>query len=159
MDNKSSEARSLNMSKIRSKDTGPEKFIRSALFRLGYRFRINRKDLPGKPDIVLPKKKAVIFVQGCFWHQHKVCSRAVLPKSRDEYWHTKLAKNIERDYENKEKLLKAGWRVLWVWECSLKTKELREQLPLKIADWLEDSALFGEIPDLNYSSTDHCQKA
>ena len=70
MDNKSSEARSLNMSKIRSKNTGPEVFIRSALFRLGYRYRINRKDLPGKPDIVLPKKKAVIFVQGCFWHQH-----------------------------------------------------------------------------------------
>ena len=81
------------MSKIRSKDTGPEVFIRSALFRLGYRYRINRKDLPGKPDIVLPKKKAVIFVQGCFWHQHDGCSRAVLPKSREDYWHIKLSKN------------------------------------------------------------------
>lgn len=159
MDNKSSEARSLNMSKIRSKNTGPEVFIRSALFRLGYRYRINRKDLPGKPDIVLPKKKAVIFVQGCFWHQYDGCSRAVLPKSREDYWHIKLSKNKVRDYENKERLLKAGWRVLWVWECSMKTKEAREKLPLKIAAWLEGSDQFGEIPELNYSSTDQRQEA
>lgn len=147
------------MSKIRSKNTGPEVFIRSALFRLGYRYRINRKDLPGKPDIVLPKKKAVIFVQGCFWHQHDGCSRAVLPKSREDYWHIKLSKNRARDYENKERLLKAGWRVLWVWECSMKTKEGREKLPLKIAAWLEGSDQFGEIPELNYSSTDQSQEA
>lgn len=99
MDVFSPEKRSQVMSRIRSKDTKPEKIIRSILHKLGFRFRINRKDLPGKPDIVLPKYRTVIFVHGCFWHQHEGCKIASKPKSNSEYWKTKFTKNIERQEE------------------------------------------------------------
>ena len=145
MDNKTESQRRENMSRIRSKDTGPEKSVRRVLFRMRYRFRLNRKDLPGKPDIVMPKYRVVIFIQGCFWHQHPGCSRAVLPKSRQEYWHQKLARNVERDIANREELLKSGWRVLWVWECSLKTKSSLEVLPEKLKLWIEGAEKFGQI--------------
>ncbi len=145
MDNKTESQRRENMSRIRSKDTGPEKTVRRVLFRMGCRFRLNRKDLPGKPDIVMPKYRLAIFIQGCFWHQHPGCSRAVLPKSRQEYWHQKLARNVERDIANREELLKNGWRVLWVWECSLKTKASLEALPEKLKHWIAGTEKFGQI--------------
>ena len=145
MDNKTESQRRENMSRIRSKDTGPEKTVRRVLFRMGCRFRLNRKDLPGKPDIVMPKYRLAIFVQGCFWHQHPGCSRAVLPKSRQEYWHQKLARTVERDIANREELLKNVWRVLWVWECSLKTKASLEALPEKLKHWIAGTEKFGQI--------------
>lgn len=120
MDIFSPEKRSQVMSRIRSKDTKPEKIIRSILHKLGFRFRINRKDLPGKPDIVLPKYKTVIFVHGCFWHQHEGCKIASKPKSNSEYWKAKFTKNIERDKKTQEDLRVMGYRVIVIWECEVK---------------------------------------
>jgi DNA mismatch endonuclease (patch repair protein) len=117
------------MSQVRSKDTKPEKVVRSVLHRLGYRFRLHRKDLPGKPDIVLPKYHAVIFVHGCFWHQHPNCKKATYPKSNAIFWKQKLDSNIERDRHNQDELLQLGWRVLVIWECQTKhPNTLMEQL-------------------------------
>ena len=113
--------RSKVMSKVRSKDTAVELYIRSALHRRGFRFRKNVSDLPGKPDVVLPKYKCVVFVHGCFWHRHEGCKRATLPKTRTEFWSKKLTGNIERDKSNIEKLKLQGWKVLVVWECSLRS--------------------------------------
>ncbi len=91
--------------------------VRSLLHRMGYRFRLHRKDLPGNPDIVLPKYKTVIFVHGCFWHRHKGCKYAYTPKSRTEFWNTKFEKNIARDKQVRKELKKLGWKVMVVWEC------------------------------------------
>ena len=115
----SEERRSWNMSRIKAENTNPERLVRSLLHRMGYRFRIHRKDLPGRPDIVLPKYNTVIFVHGCFWHRHKGCKRATMPKSRVGYWENKFFKNVERDKENKKKLKKIGWKVLVIWECEI----------------------------------------
>ncbi|MGO4760365.1 very short patch repair endonuclease, partial [Streptomyces sp. 2MCAF27] len=109
--------RSVNMSRIRSKDTGPELLVRSALHRLGLRFRLYRRDLPGSPDIVLHRHRIAIFVHGCFWHRHENCRRASLPKTRQDYWGPKLAHNVARDLAASEKLKTAGWRVEVIWEC------------------------------------------
>lgn len=113
--------RSDIMSRIKGKDTKPELELRSCLHRLGFRFRIRRKDLPGKPDIVLPKYKTIIFVHGCFWHRHSGCKYAYTPKSNVEFWTNKLEGNITRDQIIQKKLESQGWRVLIVWECSVKT--------------------------------------
>lgn len=120
MDVFSPEKRSQVMSRIRSKDTKPEKIIRSILHKLCFRFRINRKDLPGTPDIVLPKHKTVIFVHGCFWHQHEGCKIASKPKSNSEYWKAKFTKNVERDKKTQEDLRVMGYRVIVIWECEVK---------------------------------------
>lgn len=114
-----SEARRRNMSAIKGKHTKPEIAVRSLLHRLGYRFRLHRSDLPGRPDIAFSARKAVIEVQGCFWHRHPdpSCRNAVLPKSRREFWESKLARNVERDANNIQKLSAMGWRTLVVWEC------------------------------------------
>lgn len=98
-------------------DTGPEVEVRSLLHRSGFRFRKNVRSLPGTPDIVLPRYRTVVFVHGCFWHQHPGCRRATKPASRQEYWDAKLARNIERDREKSDRLIAAGWRVIVVWEC------------------------------------------
>ena len=119
-DNLSKEKRSWNMKQIKSNNTKPEIEIRSILHNLGYRFRLHRKDLPGNPDIVLTKYKTVIFVNGCFWHQHKNCSRSNIPKTNKQYWIPKLTRNIERDKDNYKKLSDQGWKVVIVWECILK---------------------------------------
>ena len=108
------------MSRIRSKDTSPEVSVRSYLFKRGFRFRKNVKTLPGKPDIVLPKYKAVIFINGCFWHHHENCRLAATPKSRTEFWLTKFEKNISNDKRNCQQLEASGWKVITVWECELK---------------------------------------
>ena len=112
-------ARSANMSKIRSKDTKPELKVRRILHKLGYRFRLHRKDIPGRPDIVLPKHKTVVFVNGCFWHRHDSCREASRPKSNSEYWETKLNRNVERDIRNHSTLRKDNWKVIVFWECEL----------------------------------------
>ena len=107
------------MSGIRGKNTRPELLIRKALHARGFRYRLHC-NLPGKPDICLPKHRAVIFVHGCFWHQHSGCKLAHLPQSRGEYWHKKLARNVRRDQANLEALYAAGWDVLVLWECEVK---------------------------------------
>lgn len=108
------------MSAIKSENTRPEMLVRSLLHRLGFRFRIHVGSLPGRPDIVLPKYLTVIFVNGCFWHQHAKCKNGRTPSSNLEYWEPKLRKNIERDRKNYKSLRKLGWKVLVVWECKLK---------------------------------------
>lgn len=113
----SSEQRSRNMSRIKSRDTKPEILVRSLLHRAGFRFRLHAKELPGKPDIVLPKYKTVIFVHGCFWHQHPGCSRATMPSTRTEYWQPKLKANASRDKLHRATLIDLGWEVRVVWEC------------------------------------------
>jgi DNA mismatch endonuclease (patch repair protein) len=109
------------MSRIRSRDTAPELQVRSALHRAGYRFRLHRKDLPGRPDIVLPKHHTVVFVHGCFWHRHKGCVFAYAPKSRIAFWDEKFRSNVERDFRNTRALRALGWRVITVWECQAAT--------------------------------------
>ena len=121
MDIISKERRSWNMSRIRSKDTNPEKIIRSLLHRMGYRFRLHVKNLPGKPDIVLPKYKTIIFVHGCFWHRHPKCKYAYTPKSRIEFWEKKFADNIARFKIVKKELKHLKWNVLIIWECEIKS--------------------------------------
>lgn len=129
------EVRSRIMSKVRSKDTKPEKLVRSLLHKSGFRFRLHRKDLPGSPDIVLPGRQKVIFVHGCFWHGHDGCSRSSRPSSNVDYWDKKLDRNIERDRENKKELRKLGWKPLVIWECE--TKRYKHLLR-KITRFLED---------------------
>ena len=119
MDKLSPERRSANMRQIRSKNTVPETVLRSLIHRLGYRFRLHRKDLPGKPDLVFSSRRKAIFVHGCFWHQHSRCREGRLPGTRLEYWEPKLAKNRQRDVASQAALKALGWNVLTVWECEL----------------------------------------
>ncbi len=114
------ETRSYNMSRIRAKDTKPEMVVRKFLFANGFRYRLHVPKLPGKPDIVLPKYKTVIFVNGCFWHGHKGCSYFVLPKTRTEWWFQKIKATMARDKAAEVALNVLGWKVIIVWECQLK---------------------------------------
>lgn len=117
------------MSRIRGKDTLPELRVRSLLHRMGYRFRLHRKDLPGKPDIVLPRYKTVVFIHGCFWHRHRGCRLAYMPKTRTPFWQEKFAANVERDRKNGNLLRKNDWRVVVIWECETADKhELHQRL-------------------------------
>jgi len=118
------EKRSDIMRRVHSTDTKPERKVRSLLHRLGYRFRIHCPDLPGKPDIVLPKRRTVVFVHGCFWHRHQDCPHATTPSSRQEYWLPKFRRTVDRDRRNKEELQDSGWNVVIVWECE--TKDLKK---------------------------------
>jgi len=128
-DNHSKEVRSMNMSHIRSTNTKPEEIVRKYLFSRGFRYRKNVKELPGKPDIVLPKYKTVIFVNGCFWHKHD-CPRFVWPVSNQEYWIKKILGNAARDQENMKRLEEGGWKVIVVWECELSSIVRDETLEL-----------------------------
>ena len=114
------EQRSYNMSRIKGRDTQPEKTLRSLLHRNGLRFRIHDKRLPGHPDIVLPKYRSVIFVHGCFWHRHPGCRYASVPETRSAFWNEKFSRNVERDRRNVFLLEEAGWNTIIVWECELK---------------------------------------
>jgi DNA mismatch endonuclease (patch repair protein) len=125
MDIYSRRKRSEIMSKISGKETKPEILVRKFLFSHGFRYRKNVKKLPGKPDIVLSKYKSVIFVNGCFWHGHS-CKAAKLPNTRREFWETKIGNNIERDKNNYTELSNLGWKVIVIWQCELKNKELRQ---------------------------------
>ena len=136
MDNITQEQRHRTMTCIRSGNTKPEMIVRKFLFASGFRYRLHKKELPGKPDIVLKKYKAVIFINGCFWHGHEGCRYAVIPKTHRNYWVPKILRNKERDAEEKAALIKLGWRVLTVWECSLKKNGKKEQTCLLIKKWI-----------------------
>ena len=128
MDRLTSAERSRNMALIRGRDTKPELRVRSLLHGLGYRFRLHRRELPGSPDIVLPRHKAVIFVHGCFWHRHPGCRGATTPKTRTEFWRQKFEGNVRRDNAVRASLDKAGWQVLVLWECETKKAMVTENL-------------------------------
>lgn len=119
MDTLTPEQRSKRMARVRGKDTKPEMRVRRLVHGLGYRYRLHRSDLPGKPDLVFPSRRKVIFVHGCFWHRHPNCALARMPKSRQDFWQPKLDANRERDLANQERLRERGWDVLVVWECML----------------------------------------
>ncbi|MFQ5482336.1 MAG: very short patch repair endonuclease [Nitrospinaceae bacterium] len=129
MDNLTPEQRSKTMARVRSKDTKPEMQIRRMLHKMGYRYRLHRKDLPGKPDLVFPSRNKVIFIHGCFWHSHKCPSGEKIPRTNTNYWVSKLAGNRERDRGNQIALKKSGRRILVVWECQLKKENhIREKI-------------------------------
>jgi len=129
MDRLTKERRSWNMSRIRGKDTSPERAVRSLLHRLGFRFRLHQRSLPGTPDIVLSRYRTAIFVHGCFWHRHKNCRFAYSPKSRRAFWTAKFRNNQQRDARSLSQLESAGWHVLIVWECELRcTDQLSKRL-------------------------------
>lgn len=123
-DRLSPEARSANMSKVGNKNTAPELLVRRLLHRAGYRFRLHRRDLPGSPDIVLPRWRTVVFVHGCFWHGHAGCRRSKLPSTRTEFWQAKVERNQERDAHAEHALTKLGYHVVTLWECELKDERL-----------------------------------
>lgn len=127
-DRHTKEQRRFNMQQIKDKDTKPEILLRKLLFKDGFRYRINDKKLPGKPDIVLKKYNTVIFVNGCFWHGHQDCRYFVIPKTRTEFWRDKINGNRERDVRNLSQLKEAGWNVITVWECELKKNRIEETL-------------------------------
>lgn len=131
----SAKTRSYNMSRIRSKDTKPEMLVRKFLFSKGFRYRLHGRKLPGKPDIVLPKYRTVIFIHGCFWHGHPDCKYFVVPKTRTEWWLNKIGANTANDKKSVAMLTAAGWRVIEIWECALKKSTIENTL----------SALPGEI--------------
>jgi len=131
-DHISKQQRSWNMSRIRSKNTKPELVIRSMLHVMGFRFRLHRKNLPGNPDIVLPKYKTVIFVHGCFWHRHKNCKRCTIPKTNFEYWNSKFQKNVIKDQKNRAELIKLGWNVITIWECQTNNADTIQKISNQI---------------------------
>ena len=142
------EQRSKNMSAIRSRDTKPEVLIRRELHKRGYRYRKNVSNLPGTPDIVLTKYKAVIFVNGCFWHMHN-CKYFKMPNSRRNWWRNKLSRTKKRDQLNISTLLESHWRVLIVWECETKRNHIYPELLIKeITNWLESESKSASIPPL-----------
>ena len=132
MDTFSTRERSFIMSRVKSKDTTPEMLVRSFLHRRGFRFRLHVRELPGHPDIVLPKYRAVVAVRGCFWHRHRGCKAATTPTSNTDYWTEKFRRNVERDKKTKAALRKLGWRVIVVWECQLKKRSFLNRLPARI---------------------------
>lgn len=139
MDTVSKTVRSRIMSSVRSKDTKPELVVRKWLHRRGFRFRLHAKTLPGHPDIVLPKYKTVVFVNGCFWHRHEGCKRATVPETNRQLWLDKFQKTVERDRINYEKLAGMGWEVLVVWECQIMNgtyKQILEEF-FGVAPWDE----------------------
>ncbi|WP_241494473.1 very short patch repair endonuclease [Pseudomonas asplenii] len=127
MDTISAKERSNIMSRVKSKNTRPEMFIRRMLHRAGFRYRLHDTTLPGKPDIVFPRKRKIIFVNGCFWHRHEGCKQAKIPKSNQVFWHAKLEGNKMRDKCNLRELHNAGWETMIVWECELKDVQTLEK--------------------------------
>ena len=141
VDTRTAKQRSRIMSRIRGKDTRPEMRVRRIVYGLGYRYRLHRKDLPGQPDLALAGRRKVIFVHGCFWHQHEGCRRGQLPKSNLKYWGPKLEENKRRDLANQLRLKDMGWEALVVWECE--TKNIFS-LQARIEDFLENSGQSNE---------------
>ena len=129
----SKEQRSRNMSRIRGRDTGPELVVRRTAHKMGFRFRLYRKDLPGTPDLVFPKHRLAVFVHGCYWHRHSGCRFAYSPKSRVEFWTKKFKQNVARDSRNQTALQDLGWRVLVIWECETRNIEIVED---RLREWL-----------------------
>lgn len=139
MDIKSKEKRSQNMAAIHGKNTKPELIVRHYLFSRGFRYRINDRRYPGHPDIVLPKFRTVIFVNGCFWHRHPGCKYAYMPKSNREFWKNKFEHNVANDRKEHEELRELGWKVIVVWECELKTAEKRKERLEKLVEEIRNT--------------------
>jgi DNA mismatch endonuclease (patch repair protein) len=137
--------RSEMMAGIRGKDTKPELIVRQGIHRLGFRFRIHVRDLPGKPDVVLPKWKAAVFIHGCFWHGHAGCSLYKLPATRPEFWQKKIQTNQANDLKAVTRLIELGWRVLIVWECALRRNHDRGEAIVQIIDWVQSGPQYQEI--------------
>jgi DNA mismatch endonuclease (patch repair protein) len=138
VDRISPEKRSEVMGRVKGKNTTAELLVRGLLHKMGYRFRLHRSDLPGKPDIVLPKYRLCIFVNGCFWHQHPGCPRATIPASNVDFWETKLMRTKERDHQNITALSKLGWRTMVIWECEIKnTSRLQTALVNQLTECIE----------------------
>jgi DNA mismatch endonuclease (patch repair protein) len=135
MDTLTPEERSERMSRIRGRDTKPEMIVRNVVHRMGYRYRLHVSNLPGKPDLVLPRHGKIIFVHGCFWHRHPRCSLARIPKTRKEFWIPKLEGNRRRDLQTNRRLSKQGWSVLIIWECEIMEFD---KLEAKLRSFLED---------------------
>ena len=151
------ERRSRLMARVKGTNTKPEVVLRSLLHRMGYRFRLHRKDLPGSPDIVLPKYRTAIFVHGCFWHRHPGCKRTTTPKNNYEFWQTKFAQNIERDARKHAQLLQLGWHVIIVWECETvpgKASELEVKFRKALCEGPHERCET-DVPDLLDSRTFH----
>jgi DNA mismatch endonuclease (patch repair protein) len=144
----SKEQRSRNMAAIKGKNTKPEIWLRKRLHACGFRYRLNVKELPGKPDIVLPKYRVAIFVHGCFWHMHP-CHQFRLPATRTEWWEKKLTLNRERDLNAQAKLRASGWRVLLIWECAMKGRNrLPEEILIsEISSWIRGGSVYDEFPN------------
>lgn len=129
MDHLNREKRSQNMAAIHSENTSPEIAVRRIVHSLGYRYRLHVPNLPGKPDLVFPSRKKILFVHGCFWHCHNRCKRAAIPKTRTAFWREKLTANADRDRRKRHELRAMGWKVLTVWQCQLRSpKQLTEQI-------------------------------
>lgn len=155
MDTISKERRSWNMSRIKSGHTKPEKTVRSLLYKMGCRFRLHYKKLPGRPDIVLPKYKTVIFVHGCFWHRHKGCKDATMPKSNICFWQKKLSGNVARDRKKQRELKKNGWKVIVVWECEVEKSidEVAAKISKKLSYPEQHSTMLMAAEDRAYYNT------
>lgn len=137
--------RSQMMSGIKGKNSLPEMLVRKALFAMGCRFRLHRRDLPGTPDIAMPGRKIAVFVHGCFWHAHQGCKYAKTPSTRTEFWTAKLRGNVDRDRRAADKLAEMGWRVLTVWECSTRDPGSAAKLPDALRAWIDSDAPTGDI--------------
>lgn len=133
MDRLTRQHRSWNMSRIRGKDTTPEILVRSALHRMGFRFRLHKRDLPGRPDIVLARYRTAVFVHGCFWHRHPGCTKAYTPKSRIRFWKSKFDQNVKRDAAVRDQLEHLGWKVVVVWECEVSELGFEKRLAQAIS--------------------------
>lgn len=154
MDIKSAEERSRNMSAIKNKDTVPEIFFRKLLFARGFRYRKNVSYISGHPDLYLARYHTAIFIHGCFWHRHKGCKYAYLPKTRQDFWENKFQKNIIRDKEVLDQLIEKNTRCLIVWECSIKammkSKEFRNQIVREVIEFLDSERTYMEIGSQNF---------
>ena len=138
--------RSANMAKIRSANTSPELALRRGLHALGLRFRLHVARLPGRPDLVFPSHSAVVFMHGCFWHQHRKCRYATMPRSQVAFWREKLLGNRRRDSRQAKVLLSAGWRVLVVWECALRDGDHQASVVRHAANWIRGNGRYRELP-------------
>jgi DNA mismatch endonuclease (patch repair protein) len=134
------------MSGIRGRDTAPERIVRSLLHRAGFRFRLHRRDLPGRPDIVMRRHRTVVFVHGCFWHAHSGCPLAKEPATNAEFWRAKLRANRERDRRAVERLLELGWRVAVIWECAVRGSKDHAGLAGSVAAWIAGNSPYSEYP-------------
>ena len=139
------ETRSRMMRSVRQRDTTPEVRLRKALHKFGFRYRLNRKDLPGTPDIVFPGTKCVVFVHGCFWHGHD-CRYGTVPSNRRDFWEAKFTANRKRDARVVQELVNAGWRVMTVWECALKTDVATVSAAKAVGEWLGSGVAVGSVP-------------
>lgn len=144
------ETRSRMMAGIGGRDTKPELIVRRALHAAGFRYRLHRRDLPGKPDLVLPRHRAVIFVHGCFWHRHGDCRYATTPATRTAFWKEKFDRNVERDRRIERQLTELGWRVATIWECGLKARKAETSI-----EGLRLWVLSGETGPAEFGSVDH----